>query len=280
LLPVSHTRYFGLLIRTGHGDIHVLSAPPDAPTKLKRISAFHALDMPMAQQSQGKVSVTDKGLVTTWWRQSGNLCVGGPAPTVNIWDCPAERCTRVCIGLPTVNDSLMVQMLSTECEAPLTSLITEPVSGNIIIGGFQDGLVKLWDIRAPSKLPCLFWSAHSPSQAEQSAMLSSATTSQSILKVGVVLGEAKHITSAWCVPSVCFLPMAHFTVQMGCSGSRISARPHHPQRLPSYTPLGYPPPHSRLILGSCPQLPSWQPLHTCFLQWQCLGLSTDQLSHV
>jgi regulator-associated protein of mTOR len=60
---------------------------------MKTISTFVALDM-----HRFAVPVADddyRRLISTWWRQSGMLCVGGAASVINVWDCPTERCTRV-----------------------------------------------------------------------------------------------------------------------------------------------------------------------------------------
>lgn len=87
------------------------------------------------------------------------------------------------------------QVLSTNSSEALTTLITEPVSGNIILGGFVDGTVKLWDLRQSRKSPLMTWSADMPDNDEIAKMGGRGV--KGVLKLGVVLGESKHITSAW-----------------------------------------------------------------------------------
>lgn len=87
------------------------------------------------------------------------------------------------------------EILDTDSDTRLTSLITEPVSGNIIIGGFADGMVKLWDTRTTRRQPLLAWDSSSPNLEERNAL--DRADVESIVKLGVTLGESKHITSAW-----------------------------------------------------------------------------------
>jgi len=92
-ISVSHTSQIRRAqLIADNGDIHVLSAIADDPTNMKPISSFLALD---TRNSPFSIPAKDRKLVTTWWRQSGKLCVGGPSDIVNIWDCPAERLDRV-----------------------------------------------------------------------------------------------------------------------------------------------------------------------------------------
>lgn len=81
------------LKRSDTGDIHVFAGPSEEPSKMKPISSFLALNMKEHAVNMG--SQEDKSLVTTWWRLSGLLGVGGAASIVNIWDCPAEQRVRV-----------------------------------------------------------------------------------------------------------------------------------------------------------------------------------------
>lgn len=84
----------------GNGDVHVLSASSDDPSRLKTISSFKALN----RASNSSPIPTLQPLVSTWWRQSGKLCVGGDSDIVNVWDCPAERRDRVSLppNLPSI----------------------------------------------------------------------------------------------------------------------------------------------------------------------------------
>lgn len=82
-----------LTLILGNGDIHILAGPQDS-SRIRPIANFGALNM----QSSRNMSVEDEDhrtLVTTWFRASGKLCVGGASEVVNVWDCPAERCVQV-----------------------------------------------------------------------------------------------------------------------------------------------------------------------------------------
>lgn len=84
----------------GNGGVHVLSASSDDPSRLETISSFKALNRAFNSLSPP----TLQPLVSTWWRQSGKLCVGGDSDIVNVWDCPAERRDRVSLppNLPSI----------------------------------------------------------------------------------------------------------------------------------------------------------------------------------
>lgn len=77
----------------GNGDIHILAGSQNS-SRIRPIANFRALNM----QSSRNISVEDEDhrrLVTTWFRASGKLCVGGASEVVSVWDCPAERCVQV-----------------------------------------------------------------------------------------------------------------------------------------------------------------------------------------
>ncbi|ORX34568.1 hypothetical protein BD324DRAFT_583305 [Kockovaella imperatae] len=137
-----------------NGNVLVLSGPMDDAVPLRTISSFCGLDM------------AEGSLVTTWWRQKGRMCIGGAAAYINVWDCPAERRERV---------------LETRSQVALSTLITEPVSGNLVLSGFQDGIIRLFDLRQSRRTSLIEWTAGE----------------DPIVKIGVVLGESKHVTSAW-----------------------------------------------------------------------------------
>ena len=108
-----------------------------------------------------------------------------------------------CVGLPygasragehwtTLVEIVLMgfQVFETQSHAAMTTLITEPVSGNILLGGFADGIVKLFDLRQTKKTALLAWQADTSTNP-------SIKPGESLATVGVVLGESKHITSAW-----------------------------------------------------------------------------------
>lgn len=75
------------------GDIHVFAGPSEEPGKMKPISSFLALNV--KEHSVDVTHESHRRLISTWWRHSGLLGVGGPASIINIWDCPAEQRVRV-----------------------------------------------------------------------------------------------------------------------------------------------------------------------------------------
>lgn len=74
------------------GDIHVLAGPSHEPSQMQTISSFLALDV---NRTSPNFSLSaHRHLRTSWWRQSGKLCVAGASEMINVWDCSAERCER------------------------------------------------------------------------------------------------------------------------------------------------------------------------------------------
>ncbi|WWC89265.1 uncharacterized protein L201_004186 [Kwoniella dendrophila CBS 6074] len=172
-----------ILAEITNGDIHILSGPQD-PMKIKPISNFRALDISSGSNMISEDIRNHKKLITTWYRSSGLLCVGGYSNKINVWDCPAERC---------------VQVLKTESNSPITTLKTEPVSGNLIFSGLSNGMIQLYDLRQSNKRSLISWQGDL-SITEESKIRESLQTSnsrpKSVLKIGVVLGESKYISSA------------------------------------------------------------------------------------
>lgn len=88
-----------------------------------------------------------------------------------------------------------LQTLETDSNTAVASLITEPVSGSLILGGFADGMVKLWDLREDRKRPLMSWKADIPGAEERQRLIDPG--SHGVAKLGVVLGESRHVTTAW-----------------------------------------------------------------------------------
>lgn len=154
---------------------------------MRPISSFLALNM---QDHPVQVWEEDhQRLVTTWWRHSGLLSVGGAASIVNIWDCPAEQRVRVCACLLACICPADRQQLHTQETCALTTLITEPRSGNLLVGGMANGKVKFFDLRQ-TRHTCVLEYDGGTIQANDSPM------QRGIKKVGILLGESAHITSA------------------------------------------------------------------------------------
>lgn len=74
----------------------------------------------------------NSGLIADWQQSRGNLLVGGDVRVIRVWDAPRELC---------VND------IPARSGSPVTSLTSDQVAGNIIIAGFGDGAVRVYDRR-------------------------------------------------------------------------------------------------------------------------------------
>jgi hypothetical protein len=115
---------------------------------MKHISSFKALDF-----SRAPVKIydpEDRGLHSSWFRQSGLLVVGGPTKELNVWDCPAEQRLRVggCLSKLSIVQKLMCgQVFQSGEDAATATIITEPKQGNLFTAAFWNGKVRLFDLR-------------------------------------------------------------------------------------------------------------------------------------
>ncbi|KAH3664176.1 hypothetical protein OGAPHI_004890 [Ogataea philodendri] len=76
------------------------------------------------------------GLISEWQQSRGSLLVTGDVKIIKIWDAPREKC---------VSD---VPMRSTSL---ITSLTSDQVAGDIFVGGFQDGSMRVYDRRLDAR---------------------------------------------------------------------------------------------------------------------------------
>ncbi|WVF71506.1 hypothetical protein IAT40_006312 [Kwoniella sp. CBS 6097] len=206
---VSGTLFTSILPLVGRGGRYASSKPKSPKSKSMSESAVAVKsDRPRGQ----------KRMVNTWFRSSGLLCVGGESDKINVWDCPAERCVKTVYTYSDyAQDGLGLGLgpglglWLGQSRASVTTLITEPVSGNLIFAGSSDGTLKLYDLRQARKTALLTWRGdvgnasqsqvgHSPSTSPSSldgqASASAKNLGRAMKKVGVVLGESKNITSA------------------------------------------------------------------------------------
>ncbi|KAL7421958.1 hypothetical protein Q5752_003730 [Cryptotrichosporon argae] len=149
-----------------NGDVHVLAKSASGTSQYEPISAFRALDMSAAPAAS-------RNLYTSWYRSAGQLCVGGASGIVNVWDCPAER---------------RVLAMKTGSDAYVSHLATEPRSGNLVLAGLEDGVVKLFDTRV-ARCEVLAWDGTGTPGLAQ-------VTSRRVMRLGVVLGESSNVTTA------------------------------------------------------------------------------------
>lgn len=119
----------------------------------------------MARVYKSYNSITEIELVTSWWlladvvpsrklpplkvewqQSRGTLLVGGDIPIIRVWDAAREQ----------ASDYLPVRTASR-----LTSLTSDQVTGNLVIAGFQDGSVHVYDRRLPKQQSHIrHWSGH------------------------------------------------------------------------------------------------------------------------
>ena len=108
----------------------------------KLVSAFFAAPDVVAGD-RGK-----SGLVCEWQQYSGNLIAGGDSKYLRCWDLEAEKCSHV---LETESNACLTTLTSAwDCENLGTDEPKGSWSGigpSILVGGFADGNLKVFDIR-------------------------------------------------------------------------------------------------------------------------------------
>lgn len=82
------------------------------------------------------ISPRPVGLVTEWQQSRGSLLVTGDVKVIKLWDAPREKCI---LDIPIRSTSQVLTMTS------------DLVSGNIIVTGFQDGSMRVYDRRLDSR---------------------------------------------------------------------------------------------------------------------------------
>ncbi|KAF7731549.1 hypothetical protein EC973_009313 [Apophysomyces ossiformis] len=93
------------------------------------VSAWRALkDMERSSSRQS-------GLVCEWHQGRGTLFTGGDARVIKVWDAHQE---------------MSVMDIATQCTACVTSIVSDQIGGNIVIAGFGDGLIGVYDRRMRS----------------------------------------------------------------------------------------------------------------------------------
>lgn len=72
------------------------------------------------------------GLVAEWQQSRGSLLVGGDVRVIRVWDAAREIC---------------VADIHARSSSPVTSLTSDQVSSHVVVAGFGDGAVRLYDRR-------------------------------------------------------------------------------------------------------------------------------------
>lgn len=74
------------------------------------------------------------GVVVHWSQQSNQLIVSGDTRIIRIWDCLCESRLR---DINTGSD------ISVTC-------LTKSIDNHLLAAGFNDGGIRVWDVRVPS----------------------------------------------------------------------------------------------------------------------------------
>ncbi|KAF9364695.1 hypothetical protein BGX34_000716 [Mortierella sp. NVP85] len=115
-----------LLVASGEGVVR-LYRKYDEPNQTDIVTSWRVLtDMLPSSKSTGTI--------TDWQQGRGSLLVGGDARLIRVWDAARELC---------------ISDIPTRSGAPVTSITSDQVSGNIFVVGFGDGAVRAYDRRQP-----------------------------------------------------------------------------------------------------------------------------------
>ncbi|ANB13751.1 Kog1p [Sugiyamaella lignohabitans] len=88
----------------------------------------------------------NSGLIAEWQQSRGALLVGGDVRVIRVWDAPRELCTS---DIPARSGS------------PVTALTSDQVAGNIVVAGFGDGGIRVYDRRlGPRESLVKTWKRH------------------------------------------------------------------------------------------------------------------------
>lgn len=101
----------------------------DESNQVQLISAWRALtDLLLTSKSSG--------LISEWQQSRGSLLVSGDVKVIRVWDAPRELCI---VDIPARSTS------------SITSLTSDQLAGNIIVAGFDDGSLRVYDRRLDSR---------------------------------------------------------------------------------------------------------------------------------
>ncbi|KAI1316444.1 hypothetical protein EDD11_010007 [Mortierella claussenii] len=115
-----------LLVASGEGVVR-LYRKYDEPNQTDIVTSWRVLtDMLPSSKSTGTI--------LDWQQGRGALLVGGDTRVIRVWDAARELC---------------ISDIPTRSGAPVTSITSDQVSGNIFVVGFGDGAVRVYDRRQP-----------------------------------------------------------------------------------------------------------------------------------
>lgn len=112
--------------RNSDNDDHDDDDDDDDPEQvIELVAAWRALnDLLLTSKSTG--------LISEWQQSRGSLLVSGDVKIIRIWDAPRELCIA---DIPARSSS------------SITALTSDQVAGNLFIGGFDDGSLRVYDRR-------------------------------------------------------------------------------------------------------------------------------------
>ncbi|KAF8983243.1 hypothetical protein BGZ46_010615 [Entomortierella lignicola] len=115
-----------LMVASGEGVVR-LYRKYEEPNQTDIVTSWRALtDMLPSSRSTGTIA--------DWQQGRGALLVGGDARIIRVWDAARELC---------------ISDIPTRSGAPVTSITSDQVAGNIFVVGFGDGAVRVYDRRQP-----------------------------------------------------------------------------------------------------------------------------------
>lgn len=111
---------------------------------IKIYKSFHARDEDnQIELIAGWRALTDllltsksSGLISDWQQSRGSLLVSGDVKIIRVWDAPRELCL---VDIPARSTS------------SITSLTSDQVAGNILVAGFDDGSLRVYDRRLDAR---------------------------------------------------------------------------------------------------------------------------------
>ncbi|GJJ76881.1 regulatory associated protein of mTOR [Entomortierella parvispora] len=127
-----------LLVASGEGVVK-LYRKYDEPNHTDIVTSWRVLS-DMAPSSKSTGTITD------WQQGRGALLVGGDSKIIRVWDAAREFC---------------ISDIPTRSGAPVTSITSDQVSGNVFVAGFGDGAVRVYDRRQPQhQALTMVWKKH------------------------------------------------------------------------------------------------------------------------
>ena len=111
----------------------------ESEKNIEVVSAFRALNDIVPSNKNA-------GLVLDWQQGQGKLLVAGDVKVIRVWNAATEICTS---DIPARSGSC------------ITSLTSDQVAGNVFVGGYGDGAIRVFDTRLrPQQAMIKVWREH------------------------------------------------------------------------------------------------------------------------